>query len=48
MNKKGYTTKGNGHGKGLYYVKKILNKTRWLDTSQMFLNNYFVQKIHIK
>lgn len=48
MNKKGYTAKGNGHGKGLYYVKKILNKTRWLDTSQMFLNNYFVQKIHIK
>lgn len=48
MKKKGFTTKGKNHGKGLYYVTKILNKEKWIETSQIFLNNYFIQKICIK
>lgn len=48
MKKKGYTTKGKNHGKGLYFVSKVLNKEKWIETSQIFLNNYFIQKICIK
>lgn len=48
MKKKGYTTKGKNHGKGLYYVSKVLNKEKWIESSQIFLNDYFIQKICIK
>lgn len=48
MKKKGYTTKGKNHGKGLYFVSKVLNKEKWIESSQIFLNNYFIQKICIK
>ena len=48
MKKKGFTTKGENHGKGLYYVSKILKRTKWLESNQIFLNNYFIQKISIK
>lgn len=48
MRKKGFSTKGKNHGKGLYYVNKVLNKTKWMESEQMFLNEYFIQKITIK
>ena len=48
MRKKGFTTKGKNHGKGLYFVSKVLNKEKWIDTSQIFLNQYFIQKIFLK
>ena len=48
MKNKGYTTKGKNHGKGLYYVSKVLNKEKWIESSQIFLNDYFIQKICIK
>lgn len=48
MKRKSFTTKGENHGKGLYYVGKILKKEKWLETDQIFLNNYFIQKISIK
>ena len=48
MKRKSFTTKGENHGKGLYYVGKILQKEKWLQTDQIFLNNYFIQKISIK
>ena len=48
MRKKGFSTKGKNHGKGLYYANKVLNKTKWLESEQMFLNQYFIQKIAIK
>ena len=48
MKKKGFTTKGNNRGKGLYFVNKIINKTKWLKSEQIFLNDYFIQKISIK
>ena len=48
MQKKGFTTKGKNHGKGLYFVSKVLNKEKWIDTSQIFLNQYFIQKIFLK
>lgn len=48
MRKKGFTTKGSNHGKGLYYANKLVNKVKWLDIMQIFLNNFFIQKISIK
>lgn len=44
----GYTTKGEGHGRGLYYVNKLLAKSENLCSQQMFLNKYFIQKLCIK
>lgn len=43
----GYTTKGEGHGRGLYYVNKVLSKTKRMYSQQMFLNNYFIQKLYV-
>lgn len=48
MKNKNFSTKGNSHGKGLYYVSKILKKAKWMKSSQIFLNNYFIQKLSIK
>lgn len=48
MKKIGFTTKGGEHGKGLYYANKVLSKTKWLKSEQVFLNDYFIQKIYIK
>ncbi len=47
MKKKGFSTKGSRHGNGLYYANKLLNKNKWLETNQIFLNDYFIQKITI-
>lgn len=48
MNFNGYTTKGEGHGRGLYYVNKLLSKSKNLHSEQMFLGKYFVQKLYVK
>ena len=47
MKKKGFSTKGSRHGNGLYYANKLLNKNKWLETNQIFLNDYLIQKITI-
>ena len=48
MRKKGFTTKGKNHGKGLYYADKMVNKVKWIEINQIFLNKYFIQKICVK
>lgn len=48
MKKKGFSTKGKNHGKGLYYVNKLVNKIKWIEVNQIFLNNFFIQKISLK
>lgn len=48
MNFDGYTTKGEGHGRGLYYVNKLLARSKNIYAEQMFLNDYFIQKLFIK
>ena len=45
INKKGYSTKGKGHGKGLYYAMKTINKEKYLSTEQSVLNNFFIQRL---
>lgn len=48
MNKKGYTTKGKGHGKGLYLANKIIKKTPILKSENSLINNFYVQKLIIQ
>lgn len=43
--KKGYTTKGKGHGRGLYFADKIIRSSSILESSRNLINNYYVQKI---
>ena len=45
---KGYTTKGDSHGKGLYLAKKLLNKKNSISTRTVINGNQFIQKIIIE
>lgn len=47
ISQKGYTTKGKGHGRGLYLITKIINKMDWFKTETKIINNYFVQRVII-
>lgn len=47
MNKKGYTTKGKGHGKGLYYATKTIQKSKYLSTENNVLNDFFIQRLTV-
>lgn len=44
---KGYTTKGSGHGNGLYYADKIIKKSSILESESSIINNYYIQKLMI-
>ena len=48
MNKKGFSTKGLEHGKGLFYVQKILKSNKKISTEQYFKNKFYIQKIIVK
>ena len=43
----GYTTKGENHGKGLHFMKKIVEERIGLYTRTMISEKYFTQKIII-
>ena len=45
---KGITTKGKGHGKGLFFAKKIINRNDWITEEQSTIDNYYYQKLIIK
>ncbi len=44
----GYTTKGTGRGRGLYYANKVLSKSKNMYSKRTFLDDYFIQKLYIK
>ena len=48
ISQKGYTTKGKGHGNGIYLIDKIIKKTDWLNSERKIINNYYIQKLTIK
>lgn len=48
INNKGYSTKGKGRGKGLYFVSKIKDKNPNIETQTNIINDYFVQRILVK
>lgn len=45
INNKGYSTKGKGRGKGLYFVSKIKEKNPNIKTATNIINEYFIQRI---
>ncbi|MCI2041645.1 MAG: GHKL domain-containing protein [Bacilli bacterium] len=45
---RGYTTKGKNRGKGLYLVKKLLDKKNRISIRTLVNDNQFVQKIIVK
>lgn len=47
-NDKGFTTKGQGHGKGLYFAKKMIDKNDWIDEEQNIIDEFYSQKLIIK
>lgn len=44
-NKKGVSTKGEGHGNGLYYASKIIAQNPWLSQKQEVIDKYYIQQI---
>ena len=47
-NDKGFTTKGQGHGKGLYFAKKMIDNNDWIDEEQNIIDGFYSQKLIIK
>ena len=46
-NKKGVTTKGRGHGNGLYFAAKLIEANDWLESTQEIIDKYYIQKLII-
>lgn len=47
-NEKGISSKGEGHGNGLYFASKIINKNDWLEQRQDIVDKYYIQELTIK
>jgi two-component system sensor histidine kinase AgrC len=48
LEEKGYSTKGENRGIGLYLVKEIIKHSNTIKKETSIINNFFVQKIIIK
>ena len=44
-NNKGVSTKGEGHGNGLYYASKLIGQNPWLSQKQEVIDKYYIQQI---
>lgn len=47
INRKGISTKGEGRGKGLYLVNKLIARNVWLYCSNKIINKFYIQHIEI-
>lgn len=48
INRKNFTTKGKGHGKGLYYASKLILKNKeYISTTQRIIEDYYIEKLII-
>ena len=47
-NQKGVSSKGEGHGNGLYFAKKLIEANSWLEQKQEVIDKYYIQQISIK
>ena len=48
VSKKGFSTKGNNHGKGLYFANKIIKNSNSFISDTKVIDDYFIQKLEIK
>lgn len=47
-NEKGVSSKGEGHGNGLYFASKLITKNTWLTSRQDIVDKYYIQELSIK
>lgn len=47
IGKKGFTTKGKGHGKGIYLTNRLIARNKWLKSENRIVNNYYICKLII-
>lgn len=47
-NDKGFTTKGKGRGNGLYFANSLIEKNKWISSTQEIIDDYYIQTITIK
>lgn len=48
LNEKGYTTKGNGHGKGLHFAEELLKLSDNIEANHIICNDFYIQRLKIK
>lgn len=46
-NKKGVSSKGAGHGNGLYFASKLISENPWLSGKQEVIDRYYIQQLTI-
>ena len=46
-NKKGVSSKGEGHGNGLYFASKLIKENPWLSGKQEVIDRYYIQQLTI-
>lgn len=46
-NKKGVSSKDEGHGNGLYFADKLIKENDWLNQKQEIIDGYYIQMIEI-
>lgn len=44
-NKKGVSSKGAGHGNGLYFASKLISENPWLSGKQEEIDKYYIQQL---
>ncbi len=47
IGKRGYSTKGHGHGNGLFMINRMINNHPNITMNSKVINNYFIQEIKI-
>ncbi len=47
IGKRGFTTKGKGHGKGIYLTNKLISRNKWLNSENRLINDYYISKLII-
>lgn len=46
-NKKGVSSKGEGHGNGLYFASKLIAENPWLSSKQEVIDKYYIQELKV-
>lgn len=48
ITKKGFSTKGNSRGKGLYFANKIVKNSTYFNNETKIIDDYFIQKLEVR